>query len=193
MHSSLPHFSSKVAAFFIAGALLAGCKSNSSDFSPSPPKVAPPIAVLQGAAVDSAPLPARAGANLYVAIANSGVTVYVRGTKKVLRTIGVNGADALAFDGSGNLFVATILNTVTEYARGTTEELRTISHGVKQPLALAFSRSGNLFVANFGNNSMTVYARGKDVGATDDLSGRERTRRAGVWWPRQRICRKLRR
>jgi sugar lactone lactonase YvrE len=142
------------------GAVLAACGTGIP--SSVPTSVSPQAGVLRAVAGQTSG--ASKNGDLYVANATANtVTVYVPGSDSVLRTIsqGVNGPDALAFDGAGDLYVANAgANTVTVYAAGTSSVLRTIDRGVNDPEALAFDDTGDLYVANAGANTVTIYAPG---------------------------------
>jgi sugar lactone lactonase YvrE len=143
------------ALIVVAVCITSACSSNSAPFAPLHSQV------------PSGVTPSKAGtANLYVANAGSGVTVYAPGQTRPLRTYPTL-AIALAFDESGNLYSADDqTNAVLVYAAGSTTLLRTISSKISDPVALTFDKAGNLYVANGGafggagtGRTVTVYAR----------------------------------
>ena len=105
--------------------------------------------------------------------ASGTISVYAHGKSAPARTIatGVEGPNALAFDGAGNLWVANYkVGTVTEYAPGQSAPSQTIATAPwERPYGLLFDGSQNLYVLNLGPNStssgntgaITVYPPGQ--------------------------------
>lgn len=102
--------------------------------------------------------------NLYV-IRQNEVNIYVNGKSRIMHSIKIQAANAIALDSQDNLYISTGSgNTVNVYAPGSKTPTRTITQGIDDAGSLALDSAGNLYVGNAHSKSfygdITVYAPG---------------------------------
>jgi hypothetical protein len=80
-------------------------------------------------------------------------------------TSGLSNPERLFVDKALNVYATNIgygdYGNITAYKRGATTPFLTISNGVNRPTGLTVDAAGNVYCANVGNDTVTVYPKGK--------------------------------